>query len=300
MRTHNHNEALTHLAMPERQIPVLIDSRPEEAQGFVPSSIWSDKPMTSVKCLWPSLVEGLSNRSKQRELEKEYGAIDKAQWDQLREMLTLKDRLNAGDWSPVFNPSLDEALNPLADTLNRVSPGGWFMEKADPEKWALRSASGDVLGSLSFEIKFETPSTPAPLTKGVERRAAPQVRPGSLPAKETSALSGTIIGAFKSASLALSEAFTEGLSKTRFVVWWHDAARKFVPGLYCPDFVTALYALAIWSSGTAGGWSICQRCHKGFARKRTKQLYCKPQCQAAAGMQRLRRKQKQAGAKMSP
>src|ERR1039458_245802 len=109
MRTHNHNEALTHLAMPERQIPVLIESRPEEAQGFVPSSIWSDKPMTSVKCLLPSLVEGLSNRSKQRELEKEYGVIDKAQWDQIREMLALKDRLNAGDWSPVFSPNLDEA-----------------------------------------------------------------------------------------------------------------------------------------------------------------------------------------------
>jgi hypothetical protein len=105
--------------------------------------------------------------------------------------------------------------------------------------------------------------------------------------------SGTISGEWKTVAFALSEAFTKGLSKTRFVVWWHKAAERFVPGLFCPDIVTALYALALWSTGTAGGWAICQKCRKDFARKRAKQLYCSPQCQTAAGMSRMRQKRRQ-------
>jgi hypothetical protein len=103
--------------------------------------------------------------------------------------------------------------------------------------------------------------------------------------------SGTINGEWK--TFALSEAFTVGISKTRFVVWWHKAAERFVPGLFCPDIATALYALAMWSTGTAGGWAICQKCRKDFARKRTKQLYSSPQCQTAAAMSRMRVKRKQ-------
>lgn len=83
-----------------------------------------------------------------------------------------------------------------------------------------------------------------------------------------------------------------GLLRTRFVVWWHKASRRFVPGLYCPDIVTALYALAIWSTGTAGGWAICPKCQRDFVRKHPNQIYCKPPCQASAGMMRLRRKRK--------
>ena len=101
-------------------------------------------------------------------------------------------------------------------------------------------------------------------------------------------MSVEIRGVRKSAAFALSEAFTAGLSKTRFVVWWSDVGRKFVPGLYCPDIVTALYALAMWSSGTAGGWVICQRCTKDYPRRRAKQLYCSHKCQVAAGMKRYR------------
>jgi len=44
-------------------------------------------------------------------------------------------------------------------------------------------------------------------------------------------LKGGMSGKVKTAALALSEAFTAGLSKTRFVVWWSDVAMKFVPGL---------------------------------------------------------------------
>ena len=74
MRTHNHNQTLTHLAMPERQIPVLINAGPKEAEGFVPSIAWSDKRQTGVRRLLPSFVDGLRNPSRHREIEQGYGA----------------------------------------------------------------------------------------------------------------------------------------------------------------------------------------------------------------------------------
>lgn len=211
MRSNNDNEAITHLAMPERQIPVLIDSSPENAEGFVPSSGTSDLSVTMVRRLLPSFVDGLRNPQRRKEIEREHGAIDAAEWNRLREMLALKDRLNADDWGP-----------------------GLFLYGEEQER--------------RFVVR----------------------------------------GSVKGAGFLLLKAFTAGLSKTRFVVWWHKAAKKFVPGLYCPDIVTALYALAVWSSGTAGGWAICQKCGNDYPRRRAKQRYCSHKCQVAAAMQRYR------------
>jgi hypothetical protein len=288
MRTHNHNDPITHLAMPERLIPVLIDSGPKEAEGFVPSIAWSDKPMSSVRRLLPTLVEGLPSLRRQKEIEKEFGTVASAEWDRIREMLALKDRLNAGDWSPIITPNLNDALTPMATLLDRVSPGGWFIEENEHGERTYRSAAGDVRASISFNIEIENPSWSTSATELSGRGATPRMQPGAVQTEEMPEWSTTINGAVQSAAFAFSAAFTAGMSKTKFVVWWHDASKRFVPGLYCPDIVTALYALAMWSSGTAGGWAICQKCHKDFARKRAKQLYCKPQCQSAAGMKRLR------------
>ena len=108
-----------------------------------------------------------------------------------------------------------------------------------------------------------------------------------------------IKGSCKTLPLALSETFTRGMRKTRFVVWWSNAAKRLVPGLYCPDIVTALYALAMWSIGTAGGWAVCQKCGDNYPRRRAKQLYCSHRCQVAAAMQRYR-KNREGVAKSKP
>ena len=92
----------------------------------------------------------------------------------------------------------------------------------------------------------------------------------------------------KSAAYALSEAFTEGLSKTRFVVWWTEVGKKLAPGLYCPDILTALYASVLSTLGTPGGLGVCQRCGEHFIRSRAKQLYHDHKCQVAAAMKRHR------------
>jgi hypothetical protein len=287
MRSNNRNEAITHLAMPERQIPVLVDATPDRAEGFVPSAAWSEQPVTSVRRLLPSFVEGLQSPRRKREIEKEHGNIDATEWNRLREMLALKDRLNAGDWSPLISTDGKEALEPLAALLDRMSPGGWFIEdhNASAGRTTYRSASGDGrrvqigIGKVTL-TPIEQAKTRHKDKSGFHLVAE---RGGKIAQGQIK-----ISGEVKGAAFALSETFTVGLSRTRFVVWWHDAAKKLVPGLYCPDIVTALYALAMWSSGTAGGWAICQKCGEDYPRSRAKQLYCSHKCQVAAAMKRLR------------
>ena len=300
--SNNNNEAITYLAMPERQIPVLIESSPEKAEGFVPSIAWGGKPMTSVRRLLPSFVDGLRSPRRRREIEIEHGAIDEPEWNRLREMLTLIDRLNAGDWSPVITLNAGE-LTQLPALLDRLSPGGWFIEEdeSDTNKRNFRSASGDAMASFSFEIESLQPLSTSQRTGTSVRKAASPVPSNSGRGGKAGSWKGEISAEVRTAILAFSEAFTAGLSKTRFVVWWSDIGKKFVPGLYCPDIVTALYALAMWSIGTAGGWAICQKCGNNFFRHHPKQLYCKHQCQVAAAMKRLRDKAKNpANAKAIP
>ncbi|MGD0096638.1 MAG: hypothetical protein ABSB60_09085 [Terracidiphilus sp.] len=314
MGSNNRNEAITNLAMPERQIPVLIDSSPEKAEGFVPSTAWSDKPVTSVRRLLPSFVDGLRNPRKRREIEKEHGTIHATEWNRLRELLALIDRVNAGDWSPIVTTDLKEALEHLPAQFDGLSFGGWFPDdETGYRKMKLISDSGDVRGSLSIPkvigIEHSEQIEPgktsvAAVTDGAwVRKTAPPVLSDSERTRKTLEWNCKFNFEGKSPASAIAEAFTAGLSKTRFVVWWSDVAKKLVPGLYCPDIVTALYALAMWSSGTAGGWAICQKCHEDYPRSRAKQRYCSHKCQVAAAMQRLRDRAKStatAEAKLEP
>jgi hypothetical protein len=291
MRSNNDNKAITHLAMPERQIPVLIDSTAEKSEGFVPSIAWSDKPVTRVRRLLPEFVQGLTSPQRRREIEKEHGTISATEWDRLHEMLGLKDRLNAGDWSPIITSNAGEALKHLPILLDLLSPGGWFVaeDESGTGRRTFRSASGEMQISISIEIEAGKPTFTALVDGIVHRNTVPRVHPVSERYGKTAKWSTKISGVYQTAAFALSEAFTAGLSKTRFVVWWSDVAERFVPGLYCPDIVTALYALAMWSSGTAGGWAICQRCNKDYPRSRAAQLYCSHKCQVAAAMKRYRK-----------
>ena len=282
MKSNNNNETITHLAMPERQIPVLVDSTPEKAEGFMPSIAGGDKPVTSVRRLLPQFVQGFGNSQRRREIEKEHGTISASEWNRLRELLNLIDRLNSGDWSSVTTSNVEEALEPFSALLDRLSPAGWFVEEDESGtgKRKLRSASGHLQLSTTSEIDV--------VDMTAHRKAVPRVHPVLERDGSTGDWSIKIRGEAKTAAYALAERFTEGLSKTRFVVWWSHVGKRLVPGLYCPDIVTALYALAMWSSGTAGGWAICQRCNKDYPRSRAKQRYCSHKCQVAAAMKRYR------------
>ena len=297
MRNNNTNKTITHLAMPERQIPVLIDSSPEKCEGYFTSTKSSDKAVTRVRRLLPSFVEDVRNPCKRKEIEREFGAIAAAEWNTLRELLALRDRLNAGDWSPIITHNAEEALRESLTPLLRLSPEGWFVDADETKtgKLILRPASGNghrVEIDFGLDNALVTPFEGGPRVQNTALRAKPVTKADNSSAVHRNTIKATV----KTPVFALSEAFTAGLSRTRFVVWWSDMGKKLVPGLYCPDILTALYALAMWSSGTAGGWAICLKCKKDYPRSRAKQRYCSHKCQVAAAMQRMRNKQKRESA----
>jgi len=295
MKTHNHNLAITHLAMPERRIPVLIDESAEDAEGFVPSPLGNDRDVVRVRRLEPKFLTELRSSQKRRDIERKYGAIPQAEWRRLRELFSLLDRVNDGDLSPIITSNTDQVLEELPAQLDQLSPRGWLREETNErtDEISFVPVLGNPQGQARLTIRIGA------LTFTESERESAKNEPAPTAVYPVAKQSGrdimgefTIHGTIKTVTAAISEAFTEGMSKTRFVVWWSDIGRKLVPGLYCPDIVTALYALAMWSYGTAGGWAICQKCNSDFARRRAKQLYCSGRCQAAAGMVRLRQKRK--------
>ena len=297
MKTHNHNESITHLARPERRIPVLIDCEPKRAEGFVPSFLENEQSATPVRRLDSALLIAFRNGGRRIEIEKEYGAIHEADWKRLRELFALLDRVNGGDISPIVTSNEREAFKELPALLDRLSPGGWLRDarKDLAGELSFLPASGDLKGRARLSVEISSISLTPLVSRHPDDSSTPIGTDSALVRKgedRNLVLKTAIHGTCKTVAFAVSEAFTAGLSKTRFVVWWTDIGKKLVPGLYCPDVVTALYALAMWGYGTAGGWAICQKCNSDFARKRAQQLYCSTKCQSAAGMSRHRQKRK--------
>jgi hypothetical protein len=290
MRSNNNHETITHLAMPERRIPVLIDAGSGRAEGFMPSMAQSGESVTRVRRLLPSFVKGLDSPQRRTEIAKEHGPIDTAEWQRLRELLALIDRLNAGDWSPVTTSNAEDALERLPALFDQLSHGGWLIDEDEPGtgKLSFRSASGDSRLTVDTGKVTRTPLTNLPSAREAIKQAKPLVdRDG-----DSVRISIPIRGTHKTAAFILSEAFTAGLNKTRFVIWWANLPKKLVPGLYCPDIVTALYASVLATLGTPGGLGVCQRCGDDFIRSRAKQLYCDHKCQVAAAMKRMRNNRK--------
>jgi hypothetical protein len=292
--SHNANETITHLAMPERSIPVLVSCGAGSPDGVMPSADGSDSSATGVRRLSPSLVARLKTDEGRKEIEKAYGPIPKPEWAKLRDMLALVERINAGDGAPIL--SIDESdKEALLALMEKMSPEGWLRpdkEHGGPEG-SLRSATGNA--SLTI-----TPLGIRPAVSPEKRRA------GTAKSLKRAANDGDGSKSFRihvkvrPPALVLADAFTRGLKKARPVVWWAQKEKKLAPGFYCADIMTALYALLLSGIGNPGGIAVCQRCKAPFIRSKSVQLYCGHPCQVAAGMKRYRMKLKrQAASKLN-
>jgi hypothetical protein len=62
------------------QSPVLIESTLEEADGFVPSKDWSNKPVTPVRRWRPSFNQNLKFSQLHKVTEQQRGSISAEEW----------------------------------------------------------------------------------------------------------------------------------------------------------------------------------------------------------------------------
>lgn len=235
MKSNNTNKTITHLSMPERQIPVLIDAGSGSLEGFVASTSWALKGNGSlsiaVRRILPESLNDLNEPQRRRQFENEFGPVNQSKWNRLLELLALIERWNAGDKRPEVY-----ADEETAQLLEEACPGVSVIHVRKP--WTENRAH-----SVSMDIDF-----------------------------------------------AITAKFTAGLSKAKFVVWQHKLTKRFIPGLYCPDIMTAIYASVLYGLGSPGGLGVCQKCGNPFIRSRRgpKQHYCDHKCQVAAGMKRYR------------
>jgi hypothetical protein len=82
----------------------------------------------------------------------------------------------------------------------------------------------------------------------------------------------------------------ESLSPARLVFWFDDRTNELLPGIYCPDFKTAV----ITSFLLGDEFHICPRCRKVFTGPKT---YCSTRCQGAHRVARFRARQEQSGSR---
>ncbi len=290
MKSNNNNEAITHVAMPERQAPILIDAKhasqvflpPGNAEGYV--SLDAGAQAIEVRRVQPkAIIDALKNQKQRQQFQKEYGTA----WNGLLELLALVERMNAGDWSPILATDLADAMKPISAILD-LSPAGWFVEqnKSGTGKLSFRSASDN----RRLTIDIGQPSISPVKDEAQVHKAASRLHPVAKHGGKTTKWNFELHVVGKTAACALSEAFTKGMGRARFVVWWYSVTKRFVTGLYCPDMMTALYASVLSAIGTSGGIGVCQnqKCGTPFIRSRSKQLYCSHRCQVAAGMKRYR------------
>lgn len=218
MTRYNNNEAITHLAMPERTIPVLLVCDKSKRDGFAALSDLSPESV-SVWRISEAALRSFVNPRDRKLFENKYGPVPERERQQLLYLLNLAEALSRHD------------AKAMRGVVRRYV--------SDPEY-------NDIVWD--------------------------EVR--------------------KSPLYELQRVMNRGLRRTRFVVWWAERERRFVPGLMAQDAAGALGALLLSSIGQLGGLGVCQRpqCRKPFIRAAggSKQRYCDSRCRAAAGMARFR------------
>ena len=85
---------------------------------------------------------------------------------------------------------------------------------------------------------------------------------------------------------ALAREVSAGTHRVRFVLWY-TRKNELLPGLYCTDPVSALYALALARIAGGRGLGACLNCGFVLSRKRKTRKFCSNKCRQE--MYRLKR-----------
>ena len=93
MKRVNHHDAITHLAMPERSIPILVPSSNASGAGWI---VWGDEPQ-HVRVLPADLLRLFLDEDAKREFEKRFGVVSERERRHLLYLLGLADAIKKRD-----------------------------------------------------------------------------------------------------------------------------------------------------------------------------------------------------------
>jgi hypothetical protein len=90
----------------------------------------------------------------------------------------------------------------------------------------------------------------------------------------------------------LPDFVNQELQEARIVLWWNSRLARFMSGIFCPDFQTAVYTRLLMDALFDEGWRICPHCGKWFLRTPKRKFYDSIRCQAAHRVRRWRERKK--------
>jgi hypothetical protein len=161
-------------------------------------------------------------------------------------------------------------------------------EEINSEK-KIKNALGDegwkcFAGTVALKHAYDT-RDPIQMQRGYKLLAAGRGLPPRFVA-DASALTKTPV---RSIEYFLPDFVNQELQKTHVLLWWNSKRKKLMPGIMCPDFPTAVYAMYLLGQF---GLRNCPNCGTWFEAKRSDQMYHKIQCREAHRVKRWRAKER--------
>ena len=157
----------------------------------------------------------------------------------------------------------------------------------------LQAIEGRSHETLKTYVKWKAPLEAARAEKGISTLLAKlgDTKPRDSDAGKDKYLTNAVRSLLRRTRYPLSE-FSRELNAharlARFVIWWDERSKKFVPGLYCKDMATAL-AIGLFFR-QAG---VCLRCKNWFIPTSKKpQRFCSLRCGNADRKARERERDK--------
>ena len=93
---------------------------------------------------------------------------------------------------------------------------------------------------------------------------------------------------------AVASHLSNALGRVRLVLW-REPSRGFVPAIFCPDSMSALYVSVLMATAGGLGVSVCPHCGEPFVKTRSDQDYCSIKHREAHRVARWRAAQRQKG-----
>jgi hypothetical protein len=187
MRHTNDNEALTHLGMPERTIPVLIPCERGARDGF---TALGEPSNTSVRRVGRKVLQEFLDETRRASVERKYGAVPRRDRERILYLLGLADAISRRDprrlraavegfvsdqewlqplWEQIARSPLQELQNELNSLIANARLVVWW---ADRERRMALGIYCDTASSALSALILSTIGQPGGL--GVCRR--PQCR----------------------------------------------------------------------------------------------------------------------------
>lgn len=277
-RIHNHNESITQASLAGAFVPAVIPCSPKKCDGRtllpVAQEVWDktggDIPFQDVRVIPKTCLAMFIDPKQRAHFQREYGPVGEGERKRLLYLIALAQAVREHKGAPEqAAAAFDKAIRKLLG----ITPE---MAARYDELWGGPDENSNWLTTPAK-------STPAMTDEEGEKGYALEEQRDFWREHEQIFLLSA-----KFPALELMKMLNHEIRSARLVMWWSIRDKKIMPGVYCRDLATALFALALVYSDKPTGLAACLRCGTMFSKHKGGHNYCSHSCQTAAAQMRYR------------